>query len=288
MSSGRHVANAAIARSPRGRHRKPSRVEVLVPTGVTGGLLVASTLSGVALAGPASANDGGGTTSSSSQPSSTASTSQASRQSLPQLPDILTRGSNGRFVEIVQERVGVATDGVFGPKTEAAVREFQRDKGLAVDGVVGPETWAALGGASGSGGGETQPAGSGSTETSISGLAGKAIAIAAQQQGDPYVFGAEGPNAFDCSGLVQYVFGKLGHALPRTTQAQYAAVSHVSRASLRPGDLVFLFEGGNAYHVGIYAGDGQWWAARHSGTTVTKQPVYWKDGGYDWRVGRVG
>lgn len=296
MSSGRHAAPARLPRG-RGRHRRPSRAEVLVPTGVTSGLLVASTFGGVAAAGPAGANEGGAATSSASagqQSSGSSGTSQASDRSdsLPKLPHLLTRGSTGRYVELVQERVGVATDGIYGPKTEAAVRKFQRDNGLTVDGIVGPETWGALGGKSGGGKsgkaeGETRPAGSGSSGSSASGLAAKVISLAADQKGDPYAYGAEGPDAFDCSGLVQYVFGKLGHDLPRTTQAQYEAVTHVSRGNLRAGDLVFLFNSGGAYHVGIYAGDGYWWVARHSGTTVTKQKAYWKSGGYDWRVGRV-
>lgn len=265
----------------RGRHRKPSRAEVLVPAGVTGGFLLASTLGGVATASPAGASEG------SAAATTTASVDSSSdgSDSLPGLSTLLQRGSTGRYVKLVQERLGITVDGIFGPQTESAVREFQSDKGLTVDGVVGPETWEALGGASGGSDGETTPAGSGST--SLSGLAEKAIALAADQEGDPYVWGADGPDAFDCSGLVQYVFGKLGYDLPRTTQAQYEAVQHVSQDNLRPGDLVFLFGSGGAYHVGIYAGDGEWWAARRPGTTVTKQQAYWMDGGYDWRVGRV-
>lgn len=295
MRSGRHAAPARPPRD-RGRHRKPSRAEVLVPASLTGGILVASTLGGVATADPAVASEQGAAkksaTSTSSAKDESPRASNDGSDSLPKLPHLLTRGSTGRYVEMLQRRVGTATDGVYGPKTEAAVREFQRDNDLTVDGVVGPETWGALGGKSsgsdaGGGKAETQTASAGSSGSSVSGLAAKAIALAAEQKGAPYVYGAEGPSAFDCSGLVQYVFGKLGHDLPRTTQAQYGAVTHVSRGELRPGDLVFLFRGGSAYHVGIYAGDDQWWVARHPGTTVTKQKAYWKSGGYDWRVGRV-
>lgn len=294
MPSARHAAPARRPRC-RGRHRKPSRAEVVVPAGITGGFLVASTLGGVVTAAPAVASEKGGATgTASATQQSSGSTDAASASdrsdSLPALPHLLKRGSTGRYVKLVQDRVGAATDGIYGPVTERAVREFQRDHRLAVDGIVGPETWAALGGESGKN--KTKPAGSssssGSAGSSVRGLAAKALAVAAQQKGDPYVYGAEGPNAFDCSGLVQYVFGKLGYELPRTTQAQYAAVTHVARSDLRPGDLVFLFGSGGAYHVGIYAGGGHWWVARHSGTTITKQRAYWKSGGYDWRVGRVG
>jgi len=78
--------------------------------------------------------------------------------------------------------------------------------------------------------------------------------------GDPYVYGATGPNSFDCSGLVQYVFGQLGIKAPRTSEDQWAWVKRIPRSQLGPGDLVFAqFPGDNASpgHVGIYTGGGQ-------------------------------
>ncbi len=61
------------------------------------------------------------------------------------------RGANGDFVKQIQAKVGTDVDGNFGPKTEAAVREFQRTQGLVPDGIVGPRTWSALDGVSASG-----------------------------------------------------------------------------------------------------------------------------------------
>jgi hypothetical protein len=78
--------------------------------------------------------------------------------------------------------------------------------------------------------------------------------------GDPYVYGDAGPAAFDCSGLVQYVLGKLGISAPRTSEAQWAWVQKVSRSQLQAGDLVFMqFPGDNASpgHVEVYIGGGQ-------------------------------
>jgi NlpC/P60 family len=79
--------------------------------------------------------------------------------------------------------------------------------------------------------------------------------------GDPYVYGAAGPAAFDCSGLVQYSLEQLGiKDVPRTSEEQWAWVDKVSKADLQPGDLVFAqFPGDNASpgHVGIYTGNGQ-------------------------------
>lgn len=79
--------------------------------------------------------------------------------------------------------------------------------------------------------------------------------------GDPYVYGAAGPNSFDCSGLVQYSLTQLGFKnVPRTSEAQYAWVQHIGKNQLQPGDLVFgQFPGDNQSpgHVGIYIGGGQ-------------------------------
>jgi cell wall-associated NlpC family hydrolase len=98
---------------------------------------------------------------------------------------------------------------------------------------------------------------------------------AQRQRGKPYSYGGAGPRAFDCSGLVMYVFSKaVGRALPHNAAAQYHSVVHIKRSKVQPGDLVFQESGGVPYHVGIYAGHGKWWHAPHSGTTVRKQRIY--------------
>jgi cell wall-associated NlpC family hydrolase len=72
------------------------------------------------------------------------------------------------------------------------------------------------------------------------------------QQGKPFEEGANGPSAFDCSSLAQYVYKRAGINLPRTSQAQYHTGQAVSRTSIRPGDLVFFStDGGGPTHVGI-------------------------------------
>jgi cell wall-associated NlpC family hydrolase len=82
-----------------------------------------------------------------------------------------------------------------------------------------------------------------------------AVAVAVNQKGDPYVYGAEGPNAFDCSGLTEYSFAKAGLRLPRTADEQYHSVRHIKKSNIRRGDLVFFHDsGGSVYHVGIFAG----------------------------------
>jgi uncharacterized protein YgiM (DUF1202 family) len=96
--------------------------------------------------------------------------------------------------------------------------------------------------------------------SSRSSLGVKAIAIAKSQLGKKYVYGASGPNAFDCSGFTSYVYKKMGIELPRTSRGQATVGQKVARNNLEIGDLVFFdTNGGNngrISHVGIYMGDG--------------------------------
>ncbi|MDP9496381.1 MAG: C40 family peptidase, partial [Actinomycetota bacterium] len=99
----------------------------------------------------------------------------------------------------------------------------------------------------------------------------------------PYIYGASGPNAFDCSGFVQYVYRQVGVSLPRTSGAQAAFARPVSKDAKRPGDLIIISTGGRVSHIAIYAGGNKMWVARRSGTTITKQTIYTSN----YRVGRV-
>lgn len=102
-------------------------------------------------------------------------------------------------------------------------------------------------------------------------LRARVVRWAASRIGMPYVWGATGPRAFDCSGLVQWAYSHVGRALPRTTSFQrYAGVS-VS-GPLRRGDLVLAY--GDS-HVAIYAGHGMVIVAPHTGTVVQRQPLSW-------------
>lgn len=88
--------------------------------------------------------------------------------------------------------------------------------------------------------------------------------------GRPYVYGAEGPDEFDCSGLVQYTLAKVGVAAPRLARQQQSWATPVTRPS--PGDLVFW--GAPATHVGIYVGDGQVINAPRPGLRVRQQAIW--------------
>jgi peptidoglycan DL-endopeptidase CwlO len=93
-----------------------------------------------------------------------------------------------------------------------------------------------------------------------------AVSTAMAQIGDPYVWGAGGPNAFDCSGLMQYAYAAAGISLPHSSRMQSAMGVPVSRAALQPGDLLFFYS--PVSHVGMYIGNGQMVHASTSGVPV--------------------
>lgn len=107
------------------------------------------------------------------------------------------------------------------------------------------------------------------------------IDLAHKQLGKPYVWGAEGPNSFDCSGLIYYVYKNAASiTLPRTSSEQYSAGVAVSRSNLKAGDLIFSSTDGtgNITHVAIYVGDGQMIHAPRNGKNVEKVSInnsYW-------------
>lgn len=103
-----------------------------------------------------------------------------------------------------------------------------------------------------------------------SGTAARAAEIALAQQGAPYVWGAEGPDSFDCSGLAVYAFRQVGVSLPHHTGALWEAGPHVSRSELRPGDLVFT----SSHHMGIYVGNGQMVHAPQTGEVVKVSDIW--------------
>ncbi len=95
----------------------------------------------------------------------------------------------------------------------------------------------------------------------------KALAFARKQLGEPYRYGAAGPNAWDCSGLTRGAWKKAGKKLPHNTRAQYRKGKKVKKKNLRKGDLIFFYSG--ISHVGIYAGKGKVIHAPRPGSKVS-------------------
>jgi cell wall-associated NlpC family hydrolase len=113
--------------------------------------------------------------------------------------------------------------------------------------------------------------GSGSFTPPDASRAVKAIEAAYNELGKPYVWGATGPDDFDCSGLTQHVWAAAGVQLPRTSQEQADAGESVPVSAIRPGDLVVYFSGRS--HIGIYVGRGLVIHAPRPGSVVQFTPL---------------
>ena len=132
----------------------------------------------------------------------------------------------------------------------------------------------------------TKPStGSSSTDSSTSSKVDTVLNFASQQLGKPYVWGAQGPNSFDCSGLTYYVYkNAAGITLPRTSVEQSKYGTTVSKSNLKAGDLIFFDTSGpndgGVSHVGIYVGNGQMIHASSSQKKIVKVSVetsYWNN-----------
>jgi cell wall-associated NlpC family hydrolase len=129
----------------------------------------------------------------------------------------------------------------------------------------------------------------GSTTAGSTPYAAGAVAAALSKLGSTYVWGAEGPDTFDCSGLVQWSYAQAGLSLPRLASDQYFASTPVAVGSMQPGDvLVYAYDPSDEstiHHIAIYIGNGQMVHAPKTGDVVRVVPVYY-DGLYG--VGRPG
>ncbi|MER7486178.1 C40 family peptidase [Streptomyces sp. NPDC126497] len=106
-----------------------------------------------------------------------------------------------------------------------------------------------------------------------SGSVATVIAFLKAQVGDAYVMGASGPNAWDCSSLVQAAFKQVGVDLPRVSQDQSMAGTDVSLSNLQVGDILYWGGKGSAYHVGVYIGGGQYLDAANPSKGVVIQDL---------------
>ena len=104
--------------------------------------------------------------------------------------------------------------------------------------------------------------------------ASSAVKWAATRKGSPYRYGATGPRRFDCSGLTQWAYARVGKSLPHSSSAQVSKTKRVWKKDRRRGDLVFFHSRGSVYHVGIYAGRNKIWHSSRPGTPVRKSEIW--------------
>jgi cell wall-associated NlpC family hydrolase len=180
---------------------------------------------------------------------------------------VVRKGTVGPRVNHIQRALDVRpVTGRFNDETRTAVRRFQDRRGFEVTGIVNERTWKAV---------HARWERLQERRDRIRAKYRRIMAVARAQAGDPYVYGAAGPGAFDCSGYTMYVYRQAaGVSLQHRATAQYLKGDRITRQQARKGDLVFMHSGGNIYHVSIYAGHGKIWHSSRPGTPVKKDPIW--------------
>ena len=197
---------------------------------------------------------------------------------------MLTEGMKGTDVDSLQRQLidlgyMKSATGYFGSETTKAVRDFQSRNSLGVDGLCGEQTFALLYSPN-----AVASASKAHAATSRANIL-EMIEAAKKQLGDPYILGNEGPDSFDCSGLVYYCLKQAGSSRGRYNAAGYSQVSDWEKVEsiwdLEIGDLMFFYNNGftKVGHVGIYVGSGYMIDASSSKGKVVKRECrtsYWK------------
>ncbi len=198
-------------------------------------------------------------------------------------PYTLLQGTSGEDVDLLQQRLqelgylGKAT-GYYGTETIEAVKKFQERNSLGVDGKTGEMTLGLIYSADAKASPEMEAA------IQRKGSIDAFISVAADQLGKPYIWGASGPNSFDCSGLITYALREAGTSTGRLNAAGFSQNSSwekISFDNLQRGDLIFYYNNGKTRvgHVGIVIGDGMMIDASSSNGKVVKrsyQDSYWQ------------
>jgi cell wall-associated NlpC family hydrolase len=162
----------------------------------------------------------------------------------------------------------------FGPATQSAVTSVQKRQGQRQTGKTTAALWTSLQRGrvavlpAPKKAAPKRKAAPKKKASSSSSRGARAVAFARNQIGEPYRYGATGPNSWDCSGLTGGAWKAAGVKIPRTSQSQYRSGKRIAKSDLKPGDLVFFYSG--ISHVGIYAGGGDVIHASRPGKPVAK------------------
>ena len=180
---------------------------------------------------------------------------------------LLRRGDDGPRVSLTQRALHVKpVTGHFNRETRHHVRRFQNARGIAVTGVVNERTMDAL---------KKRWNSIHQYRENLRDKYQRIMTVARAQKGDPYRYGAAGPGAFDCSGYTLFVYARATKInLYHLATSQYRSGHRITRNQARPGDLVFMYDGGGIYHVAIYAGHHNIWHSSRPGTNVKKDPIW--------------
>lgn len=195
-------------------------------------------------------------------------------------PYTLSEGARGSDVDGFQRRLKQlgylkTVDGQYGKDTVKAVQEFQKRNGLKVDGKAGEQTFDMIYSSNAKGPVPTAYGTGGSVD--------KLIAAAKAALGKRYVLGSEGPNSYDCSGLVYHCLVKAGVKTGRLNAAGFSQVDKwkkISYSAIKRGDLLFFSTNGKRVgHTGIYLGGGEMIDASSSNGKVVRRSIntaFWK------------
>jgi len=180
---------------------------------------------------------------------------------------LLKRGSEGPRVKLVQRTLDVKTvNGNYNRVTRNHVKRFQDSRSIEVTGVVNERTMKGI---------RAKWENIQDARKRWNAKYDRILRIARAQKGDPYRYGAAGPTAFDCSGLTMFVYRKATNMnLEHRATSQFRKGDRISRKQARPGDLVFMYDGGGIYHAAIYAGRGDIIHASTPGTNVKRDPIW--------------
>lgn len=182
-------------------------------------------------------------------------------------------GDTGKKVLIIKRSFNIKPlTNRYNQETKTRVKHFQRDRGIKVTGRVNQKTynkiirrWDRM-------------------KQQRTQDYNRIMKVARNQIGDPYVYGAAGPNAFDCSGLTKFTYGRAtGINLYHQASAQNRYATRISRSQARKGDLVFFYNSSGVYHTSIYAGRGRIIHASTPGTNVHRSRI-WTNNVYYGRV----
>lgn len=189
----------------------------------------------------------------------------------------LHRGDRGADVLRLQRTLQslgwtkVDLNGRYDARTVSVVTAAQRQAHLNPSGQTTASLWRALQHAKLAGPAKRVVPSRSRAAAPSSSRGARALAFAKRQLGEPYRYGASGPNAWDCSGLTSGAWRSVGVSLPHNAAAQYRRGRSVSKSQLRPGDLVFFYSGPS--HVAIYAGQGKVIHAPRPGSRVSYIPM---------------